>query len=528
MSKNILAIDVGSTKVCAIIAEDRGGGNGARIIGAGVANSQGLKKGSITNIDLASKSIKTAFEDAKRVAGTFETEAIVSISGAYTKSIHSSGIVNVPMGEVTITEIDRVMQTARYNANIQVEYDILHILPYNFKVDEQDFVEDPLGMNASRLEVFVHIVVTPKSNFNNLKRAVELAGLKVKNIVLNSYASYIATVNPDEKSLGVAVVDMGGNTSSFVIQAGGNSVRYHGFLAVGSEHITNDLSRLLHTPPHVAENVKITYGNLNIQSDDLIELPIVGDETSTHEAKLDFIREIVHARVAETLGILADQIYESGLRDEIGAGVVLTGGLTKLEGVRELAMAIFNTPVRLATPKPISGLFESLRDPAYSTAIGLVMYGAGYYSLYEFDSNGDMKFNEDSIKKAQIPNEISLDNISPKSFQKSLQQSATPKEPNIGVGNERVGMNPMSPPHQPSSYSQMNQPQPTMTTPQPNEVQVSPTPQTNIPKHQQQQPIANELHHKQYYEHLRSGSSQLEQDKNGVVSKLWQWVTQLF
>ena len=141
MSKNILAIDVGSTKVCAIIAEDRGGGNGARIIGAGVTSSQGLKKGSITNIDLASKSIKTAFEDAKRVAGTFETEAIVSISGAYTQSIHSSGIVNVPMGEVTLTEIDRVMQTARYNANIPIEYDILHILPYNFKVDEQAIYE---------------------------------------------------------------------------------------------------------------------------------------------------------------------------------------------------------------------------------------------------------------------------------------------------------------------------------------------------------------------------------------------------
>ncbi len=518
-SKNILAIDVGSTKVCAIIAEEKGHSGDVRIIGAGVEKSQGLKRGSITNIDLASKSIKSAFEDAKRVAGTFETEAIVSISGAYAKSIDSTGIVNVPNGEIGLVEIDRVMQTARYNANVPSDYDILHILPYNFKVDEQDFVEDPLGMNASRLEAFVHIIVTPKSNYNNLKRAVESAGLKVKNIVLNSYASYIATVNHDERSLGVGVIDMGGNTSSFVIQASGNAIRHNGFLGVGSNHITNDLSMALHTPVTVAENVKTTYGNLNFYSDDLIELPVIGDEHSTHEVSLDIVGQVIHARVAETLELIAQQIDASGLRQDIGGGFVLTGGLTKLDGVRELAMQIFDAPIRLAKPKHISGLFESLRDPAFSTSIGLIMYSTGHYSLYEFDSNGKMRYNEDSVEQNQIPNQISLDNISPQSFQRTVQQqnqrpeprreapqySNNQQQPNIGMGAI-----------------------PTMGIPPQGGGNNSNKPQKGP---QQQQPIGGELKQTDYYDQMKGGNGlnlQPGKNQNSAVSKMWQWVTQLF
>jgi len=516
-NKNILAIDVGSTKVCAIIAEEKGKGS-VRIIGAGVEKSQGLKRGSITNIDLASKSIKSAFEDAKRVAGTFETEAVVSISGAYAKSITSSGIVNVPNGEIGLTEIDRVMQTARYNANVPSDYDILHILPYNFKVDEQDFVEDPLGMNASRLEVYVHIIITPKSNFNNLKRAVETAGLKVKNIVLNSYASYIATVNHDEKSLGVVVIDMGGNTSSFVIQAGGNAVRYQGFLGVGSNHITNDLSMALHTPVTVAENVKTTYGNLNFVSDDLIELPVIGDENSTHEVSLDVVGEVIYARVAETLELLTQQINASGLRREIGAGFVLTGGLTKLDGIRELAMQIFDAPVRLAKPKHISGLFESLRDPAFSTSIGLIMYSTGSYSLYEFDSNGDMRYNEESVEQSQIPNSISLDNIAPRSFQKTIEEP--PHQDGFTARREVSSNNFNSTQYGGGAIPSINS---EMTPP------VTKNRDSGFQQHPQEQPIGEELRSTNYYTQMKdNGIVQPGQNQNSAVSKMWQWVTQLF
>ncbi len=511
-TSKLLAIDIGSTKVCAIIAEVRG--DDVRLIGAGVEKSQGLKKGSITNIELAARSIKSAFENAKRVAGAFDTNAIVSISGALTKGIDSHGIVNVPNGEITIAEIKRVMQTAQYNAQIPSDYDILHVLPYNFKVDEHDYVEDPLGMNASRLEAFVHIIITPKSNFNNLKRAVESANLKVSKIVLDSYASYISTVNDDEKNLGCAVIDLGGDTSSFVIHAAGNSIRHAGFLAVGSTHITNDLSMALHTPVYIAEKVKITYGNLNFFSDDLIELPVIGDENSTHEVSLDIVGQVIHARTTETLELIEEHINNSGLRRDVGAGFVLTGGLTKLEGVRELAMNIFQAPVRLAKPIDISGLFNDLKDPSFSSTIGLMLYSTGNYSLYEFDSNGDMLYNEDSVEEQRVTSrDVSLSDIGPGSLG--------------GVSRARQPVQPPQP-----TMPQPNMPQPPQysgrTNQPPNRVQ-----QPNIGNSGSFggiQPIENELPNNNYYQNvqLNKKSGDKNQNENSQLSKLWQWVTQLF
>jgi cell division protein FtsA len=194
----------------------------------------------------------------------------------------STGIVNIPNKEISLKEIERVMRTSLYNANIPNEYEILHTLPFNFKVDDQDYIEDPLGMNASRLEVETHIITTQKSNFHNLRKAVRAAGVEVENVVLSGYASAIAVLNDDEKELGVAVVDMGGSTSNIVIHSG-NSIRFNDFLGVGSNHITNDLSMALHTPLNVADRVKMEYGSLYTPNNDLIELPIIGDESSTHE-----------------------------------------------------------------------------------------------------------------------------------------------------------------------------------------------------------------------------------------------------
>jgi cell division protein FtsA len=508
--KNILAIDIGSTKVCAIIAEAVE--SDVRIIGAGVDKSQGLKRGAITNIELASRSIKNALNDAKRVAGTSNNSAIVSISGAYTKSIDSSGIVNIPNREIGLKEIERVMQTALYNANIPNDYDILHALPYNFKVDQQDFVEDPLGMNASRLEVQTHIIITQRSNFNNLKRAVELAGVKVENIVLNSYASSISITNYDEKSLGVAVIDLGGNTSNFVIHAGGNSIRYNGFLGVGSSHITNDLSMALHTPINVAENVKITYGNLKYQSDDLIELPVIGDEYSTHEVSLEIVHQVIYARVAETLELIAKQIESSGLRKDIGAGLILTGGLTKLEGIRELAVQIFgNLPVRLAKPKNMSGLFDSLRDPSYSTTIGLVMYSAGNFSLYEFDSNRVMRHNN------QVPEpskDVDVSDIANPGNGFSIKPQSTPPKPKPAE----------------NSIPELKRESPSI--PKQTEYTIKSEPMN------QQQPIESEIYSGGGYNGNRGGydnrdpyrsqNSQNGGDNNSLAGKTWQWITQLF
>ncbi|MDD2780698.1 cell division protein FtsA [Sulfuricurvum sp.] len=421
MKRTVLAIDIGSTKVCALIAEIDDD-NVAQIIGAGIAKAQGLRKGSITNIELASKSIKSALNDAKRVAGTELRSAVVTISGAYTKSLNSSGIVNIPNKEITLNEIQRVMHTSLYNANIPNEFEVLHALPYNFKVDDQDFIEDPLGMNAARLEVETHIITTQKSNLNNLRKAVKAAGVDVESVVLSGYASAIAVLNADEKELGAAVVDMGGNTSNIVIHSG-HAIRYNDFLGVGSNHITNDLSMALHTPLHTADNVKINYGSLYAPSNDLIELPVIGDESSSHEVSLEVVHNVIYARVEETLMIIAQSIEKSGLKEHMGAGVVLTGGFTKIEGLRELAIAILdNMPVRLAKPTDIGGLFDTLRDPSYSGAVGLVKYLAGGYTPYEIDVNRRMRH----ASEEPIPTQNPLHDEAPKFEQATSISTPSP------------------------------------------------------------------------------------------------------
>jgi len=483
LKRTVLAIDIGSTKVCAIIAEISED-NSAQIIGAGIAKAQGLRKGSITNIELASKSIKSALNDAKRVAGTDLKSAVVSISGAYTKSLNSSGIVNIPDKEITLKEINRVMHTSLYNANIPNEFEVLHALPYNFKVDDQDFIEDPLGMNASRLEVETHIITTVKSTLNNLRKAVKAAGVDVEGVVLSGYASAIAVLNPDEKELGAAVVDMGGNTSNIVIHSG-HGIRYNDFLGVGSNHITNDLSMALHTPLQTADNVKMNYGSLYAPSNDLIELPVIGDESTTHEVSLEVVHNVIYARVEETLMIIAQSIEKSGLRDHLGAGVVLTGGFTKIEGLRELAVAILdNMPVRLAKPADMGGLFDTLRDPSYSGAVGLIKYSAGGYTRYEIDVNKHMRHAGEEIHYNEVPK---IEEESFSSYSEHQQQTSVKQRTN-----------------EPAQKS--------VNTPKdPPKVNVEPTRKTELSKM------------------LNLGNkSDVKNDEPNPISKFWNWATQLF
>ncbi len=402
MSTIILGVDIGSTKICAIIAQ-KNDDSGVKILGAGIAKSQGIKKGIITNIELASRSIKHAINDAKRVAGTHYDKVIVSISGAYTKSVDSHGVVNVPSKEIGIKEINRVMQMADHNANIPHEYEKLHVLPYNFKVDDHSNIDDPLGMNGSRLEVQVHIITVLKSSLNNLKKAVKSASLEIDNIVLTGYASSIAVLNEDEKELGVAVVDMGGATTNIAIHLG-NSIRYNDFIGVGSANVTNDLSMALHTPISAAEKVKLEHGSLRLNSNEIIELPAIGEEGNSHEVSLEIVTNVIYARIEETLLFIAKSIKESGFKDQLAAGIVLTGGLTKLVGIRELASAIFNNiPVRLARPteQNIEGMFDTLKNPEFSTAIGLILYGNGQFTPYEMDSNKKLRYKDETIEPSK-------------------------------------------------------------------------------------------------------------------------------
>lgn len=408
MSTKILGIDVGSVQICAVIGQHDE--TGLKIIGIGTSKTQGIKKGVITNIELASKSIKSALIDAQRVAGTRYEKVVVSISGAYTKSVDSNGVVNVPTYEIGIKEIQRSMSESERRAQIHSDYEKLHILPYNFKVDDQEHIEDPLGMNGSRLEVQTHIIMAQKSSLSNLRKALNLAGVEPDNIVLSSYASAIATLNQDEKDLGVAFIDMGGATCNMIIHSG-NSIRYNEFLGIGSSNITNDLSAALHTPILKAEDIKLNYGILLNNANELVEIPPINEDGKVQEVSLDVISNVIYARAEETLMILAKMLEDSGYKNSIAAGVVLTGGMTKLEGIRELAIAVFdNMPVRIARPKEMEGLYEILRDPANSCAIGLCMYGAGYFTPYEIDSEKKMRYKDDIVVKNKILKDIVYDN----------------------------------------------------------------------------------------------------------------------
>jgi len=402
LSKVILAVDIGSTKISAVIAETSD--QTMHVIGYGTSKAQGVKKGVITNIELAAKSIKKALDDAQRIAGSNVSTATVSVSNAYAKSINSTGIINIPQKDISTKEINRLMETAIYNAKIPNEYDIVHVLPYNFRVDDQDFIEDPFGMNASRLEVDANIVLVQKTNLNNLKKTVKSAGLEVDNIVLSSYASSLSVLQDDEKELGVAVIDMGGQTSNLAIHSG-NSIRYNTFLGVGSNHITNDLSMALHTPLQIAENVKIKYGDLSIKSEDLIELPVIGDENNHNTVSLQMVHSVIMARVEESLAILANTLEKSGLEDKIGAGVVLTGGMTKLKGLRELAQAMFHEyPVRIGLPRDTDGVNSELKDPSYSTVIGLLMHQSGHHTQYEVNNDKVMLHGKNKTQNTEDNN----------------------------------------------------------------------------------------------------------------------------
>ncbi|AQW81307.1 cell division protein FtsA [Campylobacter pinnipediorum subsp. pinnipediorum] len=415
MSIKILGIDIGSFQVRAVMAEYSD--DGMKIIGIGTEKANGVKKGAITNIELASKSVKNALTNAQRVAGTRYDKVIVSISGANTKSLDSNGVVNIPNHEIGISEIERAMQIANHYASVSTDYEKLHVLPYNFKVDEQEHIEDPLGMNGTRLEVHAHIIIVQKSILNNLKKAINLAGIEIDNIVLSGYASSIATLNDDEKELGAALIDIGGSVSDVVVHSG-NSIIFNDFLPVGSSHITNDLSIALHTPLPKAEEIKIGYGSLIAKSTDLIELPELGDENKSNEVSLDIISKVIYARAEETLVFLSNIIQNSKNelkhKDMLGAGVVFTGGMTKLDGFKELASMVFDKyQIRIAKPKNMEGLYEVIRDPSNSCVIGLCMYGAGHFTPYEIDSEKKMRYKNESIvsSKARLKNLFEEDSL---------------------------------------------------------------------------------------------------------------------
>lgn len=399
---NILGIDLGSTQTCAILAQT--GDDGLKIIGYGKTKTQGIKKGAIIDMTLAAKSIERAVLNVVVMSGVKRYDrVVVSISGAYTKGINSQGPVSVNNGEIGIQEIRRAVTQAVHYANVPDEYEVIQVLPYNFQVNETDCVIDPLGMNAKRLVVQAHIVIAKKSDIKNLKKVVELAGLRVDNIVLSGYASAIACLSDSEKELGAILIDMGGGICDIVVYMG-NSIHFQHRFPIGSSNITADLAQTLHTPLNEAEQIKLDWATLG-EEGSLVQVPTMGDERKMREYAAEVISDIIYARVNETLLALADWISATNATKNAGAGVVLTGGFVKLARFDEVAVAAFgDKPTRVASARSdIVSNFSEIFDPENSCAIGLCLYEAGYFTPYEFDSNKKLRFKGEEFEISTKP-----------------------------------------------------------------------------------------------------------------------------
>ena len=405
--RNILAIDIGSAKTTAIIANYN---ETLSISGVGVTTSKGIKRGTIINIEEAAKTIKEAVNDAQRIAGVEVKKAIINVSTSYTKSIVSFGVVNIPENEIKIKEINRAIDLAIRNANIPKDYTLLQAIPFNFKVDEMSDIEDPLGMSGSRLEVGVHIIAIQKSGLENIRKTINQAGLEIENLVSTPYASGLAVLKEDEKELGVALIDIGATTSDLGIFVN-KALRHTDTLGVGSHHITSDLSIALHTPLIDAEAIKINFEELIKSGEEIIEISVIGNEEEKQQASLETITHIISARIEETFLLLRKEIEDSGLKNKMGAGVVLTGGFTNFYNIKNIAAPFFEgMPIRIGHPKEINGLFENLRKPEFSCAIGLLLYGIREGINYEIDSNHKFltkKFELDELPTLEEKEEIS-------------------------------------------------------------------------------------------------------------------------
>ena len=400
MEQVILGIDIGSSKICSLIAEIKDGV--PHIIGMGIEPAQGIRKGTITNIEQASKAIRKSVTDANRIAGVGIAKAVISISGSYTKSINSNAITNNSNKEIGIQEINRAMNTALYNAEIPPNYEMLHTLPYSFKVDSGEYIDNPFGMNGNRLDVSTHIVAAQKNGLENLKKAVRNAGIEVSDVVLNIYASSIAVLTNEEKELGVACIDMGASSCDIMIHSG-NAMRYNYFLGVGSAHITKDIVSVLNITLTTAEELKRKHITLyDLTPEDIHSVLEIPSENKS--IQLETLHDVVASRVSETLMLIEEIIEHSGLRNNLGAGIVITGGMANMKGLSEMALNIFKgLPVRIASPKNLDGSFDIL-DPSYSTAIGLILYGSGKYTNYELDSNKKLKHSQNrDIPKSHEP-----------------------------------------------------------------------------------------------------------------------------
>ncbi|QWV93931.1 MULTISPECIES: cell division protein FtsA [Geomonas] len=378
----IVGLDIGTTKICAIVGnvtED-----GIDIVGIGTSPSKGLRKGVVINIESTVSAIKKAIEEAELMAGCEIKSVYAGIAGGHIKGFNSQGVIAIKNREVSPEDVKRVIEAAKAIA-IPMDREVIHILPQEFIIDDQDGIREPLGMSGVRLEAKVHIVTGAVASAQNIVKSCNRAGLEVADIVLEQLSSSEAVLSADEKELGVALVDIGGGTTDIAIFVDG-AIKHTSVLSLGGNHLTNDIAVGLRTPMAEAERIKQKYGcclSSLVGKDETIEVPSVGGRKPRVLSR-QLLCEILEPRVEEIFTLVNREIVKSGLEDMIASGVVITGGSTILEGMPELAEQIFNLPVRRGLPQRIGGLTDVVNSPVYATGVGLVVYGSKNVGVHEF------------------------------------------------------------------------------------------------------------------------------------------------
>jgi cell division protein FtsA len=372
----IVGIDIGTSKVVALVGQVNAEG-ALEIVGVGMKPARGMKKGVVVNIEQTVASIQGAVQEAELMADCHIHSAYIGISGAHIGGRNSQGVVAIREGEVQPGDVERVIDAAK-SGNIPADQRILHILPQEFLVDAQADVRDPLGMSGVRLEGHVHLVTCSHNALQNLEKCVRSCGIEIDDVVLQQLATSYAVLTEDEKEHGVCLVDVGGGTTDVAIFARG-ALRHTAVIPVAGDQVTNDIATALYTPTQDADDIKIKHACAVAQLVDpeqTINVPGMGDRPARKLAR-QTLAEVVEPRYEELFGFVQQEIEKSGYTGRLAAGVVLTGGSAKIEGATALAESIFHMPVRIGMPQSlkVGGMGEVLRNPIYSTGVGLLLYG---------------------------------------------------------------------------------------------------------------------------------------------------------
>ena len=369
----IVGLDIGTSKVACIVGE-LSQDHEIEVIGVGTHQSRGLKKGVVVNLETTVQSIQRAVEEAELMAGCRINSVYAGIAGSHITSMNSHGIVAIKDKEVTQADVDRVIDSARAVA-IPADQKILHILPQEFVIDRQEGIREPIGMSGIRLEARVHIVTGAVSAAQNIFKCIRRCGLEVEDIILDQLASCTAVLTEDEKDLGVCLVDIGGGTTDIAVFTDG-AIRHTSVIPIAGDQVTNDIAVALRTPTQFAEEIKIKHGCALTQLaklEDTLDVPSIGERPSRKISRLN-LAEIVEPRYEELLLLVQGELRRSGFEDLIPAGLVLSGGSARIEGLTELAEEIFHMPVRVGVPQHVTGLHDVIKNPVYATGVGLLLF----------------------------------------------------------------------------------------------------------------------------------------------------------